>query len=482
MSRSTTEHRLLSNRYRIEDPLGVGGMARVFRGTDLVLGRTVAIKVLAEHLARDPRSVERFRREAQAAAGLSHPGIVSVYDTGSDGDDHYIVMEHISGRTLADLEEEAGRFHPERAAEIAEAVAFALAHAHGKGIVHRDIKPGNIMITPSGEVKVMDFGIARALGGQSFTQTATVLGTATYFSPEQAMGERVDARSDLYALGVVLYEMLAGRAPFAGDSPVSVAYQHVRQEPEPPSRLNPDVDRALEAIVLKAMAKDREVRYQSAEEMQRDLGRLRGPAAPAGVAVGSADRTIEQPPVERTAVLPPVPPSRRATRQPRRAPWLIALLALLAMALVGGLILASGSRTPSDRSNATPSSSPSPAERPSGTTVASPTPVQPTTIEVSVAQLEAILNQGLSQGELTERAAKEIEKDLEESLREFPNGSLDKALEKLDKAEGKVGEFEGKGEITGQRADLIRGGITDLAAAMRAAPPSGGGDGDDEGD
>jgi serine/threonine protein kinase len=480
MSRPTTD-RLLSNRYRIEDLLGVGGMARVFRGTDLVLGRTVAIKVLADHLARDPRSVERFRREAQAAAGLSHPGIVSVYDTGSDGDDHYIVMEHISGRTLADLEAEVGRFPPERAAEIAEAVASALAHAHGKGIVHRDIKPGNIMITPSGEVKVMDFGIARALGGQSFTQTATVLGTATYFSPEQAMGERVDARSDLYALGVVLYEMLAGRAPFAGDSPVSVAYQHVREQPEPPSRWNPDVDSELESIVLKSMAKDREVRYQSAEEMQRELRRLRGRVASAGAAVASADRTIEQAPVEQTAVLPPVPPSRRAARRRRRAPVLITLLALLASALVGGLILASGSRSPSDRSNATPSSSPSPATRPSGTTVASPSPDRPTSIQGAVAQLELILNQGLSQGELTARAAKEIEKDVEESLREFPNGSLDKALEKLGKAEEKVGEFEGKGEIMAARADLIRRGISDLAAAMQAAPPSGGGDGD-EGD
>lgn len=482
MSRSTTDHRLLSNRYQIEDPLGVGGMARVFRGTDLVLGRTVAIKVLADHLARDPRSVERFRREAQAAAGLSHPGIVSVYDTGSDGDVHYIVMEHVTGSTLADVEQEAGRLHPGRAAEIAEAVASALAHAHGKGIVHRDVKPGNVMITPSGDVKVMDFGIARALGGQSFTQTAAVLGTATYFSPEQAMGERVDARSDLYALGVVLYEMLAGRPPFAGDSPVAVAYQHVREDPEPPSRLNPDVDHALEAVVLRAMAKDRELRYQSAEEMRGDLERLRGVEMPAGSAVASPDRTIEQAPAVQTAVLPPVPPPRRATRRKRRAPWLIALLAFLALALVGGLLLAWGSRSPSDLFSPTPSATPSAtASPPSGTTTSSPPPTRPTSVQGAVAQLEVILNQGLSEGELNRNAANEIAKQVEEALKEFPDGSLDKALEKLREAEEKVGELEAEGRISGGRADLIRRGISDLAAAMRAAPPSGGGDGD-EGD
>jgi eukaryotic-like serine/threonine-protein kinase len=199
MNRSTTEFRLLSDRYRVEAFLGQGGMARVHRGTDLVLDRTIAVKILAGHMARDAQAVRRFRREAQAAAGLSHPGIVGVYDTGSDGDVHYIVMEFVTGQTLADVLQERGSLQPVRATGIASAVASALGHAHRKGIVHRDVKPANVMITPSGEVKVMDFGIARAVDSDPLTQTAGILGTATYFAPEQARGEPVDSRSDIYA-------------------------------------------------------------------------------------------------------------------------------------------------------------------------------------------------------------------------------------------------------------------------------------------
>ena len=268
--------RVLGGRYELDEELGSGGMATVYRGTDRVLGRTVAVKVLAPNYARDQGFVARFRREAQAAARMNHPGVVNVYDTGSDDGTHFIVMEYVQGRTLAEVLKQDGRLMPDRAAEVGEAVAAALSFAHGQGIVHRDIKPANIMITSTGDVKVMDFGIARALtSGDTLTQTATVLGTATYLSPEQAQGEPVDARSDIYSLGVVLYELLAGRPPFSGDSAVSVAYKHVREEPPLPTKLEPGIPSGLEAVTMKALAKNPENRYQSADEMRADLHRAR---------------------------------------------------------------------------------------------------------------------------------------------------------------------------------------------------------------
>lgn len=271
------ENRTYGGRYKVIQPVGSGGMAEVYRARDELLGRDVAIKVLSERFSRDPSFVERFRREAQSAANLSHPNIVSLYDYGSDGDTYYIVMEYIDGRTLAEVIEENGPLMPERSAEIAADVAAALQRAHGAGIVHRDIKPGNIMLTISGQTKVTDFGIARAVGGDhdaTMTQTGMVIGTAAYLSPEQAQGEPVDARSDVYALGCVLYEMLAGSTPFTGDTPLSIAYKHVREEPTAPSRLNPDVPADLDAVVLKAMAKDPGARYNSADEMRADLERF----------------------------------------------------------------------------------------------------------------------------------------------------------------------------------------------------------------
>src|SRR5439155_10765252 len=228
-------------------------MAQVYLGTDRVLSRQVAVKVLGPEFSRDESFVARFRREAQAAASLTHPNVVGVFDTGSDDGTHFIVMEYVNGKTLAQVIREDAPLLPERAVEIAEAVAGGLAFAHRQGIIHRDIKPANIMLTPNGDAKVMDFGIARAAASDSLTQTATVLGTATYFSPEQAQGAKVDARSDIYALGCVLYQMLTAHPPFEADTPVAVAYKHVREDPVPPSALNGDVPPALDAIVLKAL-------------------------------------------------------------------------------------------------------------------------------------------------------------------------------------------------------------------------------------
>jgi serine/threonine-protein kinase len=252
-------------------------MAEVYRARDELLGREVALKVLSSRFSSDRAFVERFRREAQAAANLSHPNIVSLFDYGADDGTYFIVMEYIDGRSLGDVIKDSGALMPERAAEIAIDVAKALQRAHDSGLVHRDIKPSNIMITRAGETKVTDFGIARAVGGNgeaTMTQTGMVMGTASYLSPEQAQGNPVDARSDLYSLGVVLYEMLVGEPPFAGESPLAIAYKHVRETPVPPSRINPNVPAALDAVVMKALAKNPDNRYQSARELAEDLERF----------------------------------------------------------------------------------------------------------------------------------------------------------------------------------------------------------------
>ncbi|MBD0689207.1 Stk1 family PASTA domain-containing Ser/Thr kinase [Streptomyces sp. CBMA123] len=274
------EPRRLGGRYELGGVLGRGGMAEVYLGHDTRLGRSVAVKTLRADMARDPSFQARFRREAQSAASLNHPAIVAVYDTGEDYIDGisipYIVMEYVEGSTLRELLHSGRRLLPERALEMTIGILQALEYSHRAGIVHRDIKPANVMLTRQGNVKVMDFGIARAMGdaGMTMTQTSAVIGTAQYLSPEQAKGEQVDARSDLYSTGCLLYELLTVRPPFVGDSPVAVAYQHVREEPQPPSVFDPEVRPEIDAIVLKALAKDRDYRYQSADEMRDDIERF----------------------------------------------------------------------------------------------------------------------------------------------------------------------------------------------------------------
>ncbi|OKJ16672.1 Stk1 family PASTA domain-containing Ser/Thr kinase [Kitasatospora sp. CB01950] len=274
------EPRRLGGRYELGGVLGRGGMAEVYLAHDTRLGRQVAVKTLRTDMARDPSFQARFRREAQSAASLNHPAIVAVYDTGEDYIDGisipYIVMEYVEGSTLRELLHTGRRLLPERALEMTIGILQALEYSHRAGIVHRDIKPANVMLTRQGNVKVMDFGIARAMGdaGMTMTQTSAVIGTAQYLSPEQAKGETVDARSDLYSTGCLLYELLTVRPPFVGDSPVAVAYQHVREEPSPPSVYDPEVRPEIDAIVLKALAKERDYRYQSADEMRDDIERF----------------------------------------------------------------------------------------------------------------------------------------------------------------------------------------------------------------
>ncbi|MEU6661606.1 Stk1 family PASTA domain-containing Ser/Thr kinase [Streptomyces sp. NPDC046821] len=271
------EPRRLGGRYELGQVLGRGGMAEVYLAHDTRLGRTVAVKTLRADLARDPSFQARFRREAQSAASLNHPAIVAVYDTGEDYIDGtsipYIVMEYVDGSTLRELLHSGRKLLPERSMEMTIGILQALEYSHRAGIVHRDIKPANVMLTRTGQVKVMDFGIARAMGdsGMTMTQTSAVIGTAQYLSPEQAKGEQVDARSDLYSTGCLLFELLTVRPPFVGDSPVAVAYQHVREEPQPPSVFDGEITPEMDAIVLKALTKDPDYRYQSADEMRADI-------------------------------------------------------------------------------------------------------------------------------------------------------------------------------------------------------------------
>jgi serine/threonine-protein kinase len=369
----------LGGRYQVGELIGRGGMAEVHAGHDTRLGRTVAIKMLRSDLARDPAFLARFRREAQSAAGLNHPAIVAVYDSGEDHETEsggatvalpYIVMEYVQGRTLREILTEKKVMDPAEAARVTEGVLDALSYSHRMGIVHRDIKPANVMLTPFGEIKVMDFGIARAIADSAatMTQTQSVIGTAQYLSPEQAQGNPVDARSDLYSTGCLLYELLTGRTPFIGGSPVSIAYQHVGQAPQPPSVYQPGLSADLDAVVLHSLVKDRDARYQDAAQFRLDLaaarsglpissaahgtaagaalaeGALSGAAAMGGdptMAMRSADATqVVEAPVARphnTATLPAIgrDPAEVPPKRHRATYVLLALAVVVALALLG---------------------------------------------------------------------------------------------------------------------------------------------------
>jgi tRNA A-37 threonylcarbamoyl transferase component Bud32 len=435
------EQRILNGRYRVGSMLREGGMSSVWRGEDTVLGRTVAIKVL-----RPPRGdeafVTRFRREAQAAAALNHPNIVSVYDTGSDDGVQYIVMELVEGETLADVLRREGKLPPRRAAEIGAAIARALHAAHGSGLVHRDVKPGNVMVTPAGEVKVMDFGIARAATDDTLTQTGTVVGTAAYLAPEQARGGKADARSDVYALGCVLYEMVTGKQPFTGDSAVQVAYQHVNEEPPPPSE-HAAVPADLEATIMRSLAKDPGDRFPSAKAM---LNALSGGVAGPDTAPGS-------PP---TDVLPTAPLPRARSRR-----WWIAGGAAALVAVTAGIIaLAAQDDT----------GAPSSARRPrAASRDREPSPA--VTVEAGFNAIDRVVTEGTSSGGISEETAGKLLEQSQKAEDAYLSGDPAAALEELAKAQEEVGKALEEGTITQPWAQRVALAIGETSSLIEAFPP-----------
>ncbi len=345
----------LSERYALEERVASGGMGSVYAAIDERLNRKVAVKLLREELADDPRFVERFRREARSVAGLSHPNIAAVYDYGEDGDRRYIVMELVAGLDLARVLREEAPLDPQRAADIAAQACDALAHAHSAGVIHRDVKPGNIIVGDNGRVKVTDFGIARAAGQSTLTATGSVIGTAQYLSPEQASGDVVGARSDLYSLGIVLYEMLTGAVPFTGDTPIGIAMKHVAEGVPAPSSVNPDVPKALDAVVAKATAKAPQDRWPDAASMATALrgGTTPAPAGLVGAAAAAAGGTavLEQDPSAEQTTPYMAPTSGggwdRSKLQRAGAMVLGALALLLVLALL--LRMATGEENSTDR-------------------------------------------------------------------------------------------------------------------------------------
>jgi serine/threonine-protein kinase len=465
------EGRILDGRYQLGSLLGVGGMARVYLATDRVLERQVAVKVLSPSDAQDPLFVERFRREAHAAARLSHPNIVAVFDSGADADQPYLVMEYVPGQSLAQLLHRQGRLAPRRAVELAIQVGAALAAAHAQGLVHRDIKPANVLVGEDGQVKVADFGIVKAAAATTLTGTGTVLGTAAYLSPEQAQGGPVDARSDLYSLGCVLYELLCGSPPFgsgADRAPVAIATRHVREPPEPPSMRNPQVDPALEAVVLTALAKDPAQRYQSATDMQEALqGVLTGDAAAA-----LATAPLLAPPgrtgtgTTPTAIGPAAGDDGRGPGWPRWA--LLAAGTALGIALVLALLWPDGGDTPARLPEAGSGASPA-TSAPSSTTpgsTATPAPAA-SGVEAALANLTAVITTARQQG-TADQDAKDLlgqAGDLAKALQENPK-EKDKS-----KDEGK-GKRAGQGEVAAKKVAELERKVDELISQGKIRPPA----------
>ena len=468
---------VLADRYELGPVVGEGGMARVHRGYDRHLRRPVAVKVLAPPYDRDRAFVERFRREARSAAGLSHPNVVSVFDSGSYHGTHFIVTELVEGETLTDRLRR-GPMPPEEAVAVAVDVCRALEAAHARGLIHRDVKPGNLMLLPDGRVKVLDFGIARAAGSDTLTGTGVVLGSSAYLAPEQASGQPVDERADVYALGCVLYEMLTGAVPFSADTPVATMYRHVNEDPPPPSSIR-SVPAGLEAVVMRCLEKDRRRRFGSAVDVEHALLAARGDTTPLGLGPATGPRPIAATGVpaaipegtapretERGGGPPGGPSQRRTTRGPthrrsdRRRGWLGAALGIgVAAALVAVLIAASGDPLPSPREIRRASSAP--AERTSQMSPSSKT------FAAAWSNLAAAIGSAEATGEIDEHAAEELSKHANELADAYREGDAEKVGESLTKLEEEFDHAVQEDEISPSAADAIDQAVSDVVLALQ---------------
>jgi eukaryotic-like serine/threonine-protein kinase len=456
--------RILDGRYQLGQVLGVGGMARVYLANDQVLGRQVAVKVLSPPYAQDPSFVERFRREARTAARLSHPNIVAVFDSGADAGLHYLVMEYVPGQSLAELLARHGRLAPRRAAELAMEVCAALAAAHAQGLVHRDIKPANVLLDPDGRVRVTDFGIAWAAAADTLTGSGMVLGTAAYLSPEQAQGGPVDARSDLYGLGCVLYELLCGAPPFGSgaDGPqVVVASRHLHEPPAPPSARNPQVDPGLDAVVLTALAKQPAERFQSATDVQAALGRVlaadAAAAEPDGLgAAGAPTQPLPRLPPAAGEMATGVVAARAVRAAAQRRGWprwaLLAAGLAVGVGLVVALLWPEGGGAPGEPTT-TPAAASAPSTTQPPTTTSAPSQ---TGVPAALAKLAAVVTAARQQG-----SADQQSEDLLHQAEE-----LAKALQELKR---KVDELTREGKIRPPATTQIRQAVAELAQAVQQA-------------
>jgi serine/threonine-protein kinase len=503
MQQARTTH-VLADRYELGPVLGQGGMARVHQGVDRQLDRRVAIKVLAPPFDRDDEFVERFRREARAAAGLSHPNIVAVFDSGSDDGTHFIVTELVEGETLADRLRD-GPMPPADAVAVAVDIARALAAAHALGLIHRDIKPGNVMLLPDGRVKVVDFGIARAAGSDTLTHTGVVLGSTAYLSPEQAGGQPVDERADLYSLGCVLYEMLTGRVPFRADTPIATMYRHVNEDAPPPSTIAP-VQPELEDVVLRCLEKDPKRRVASAAELEAallaiplarggDTMRLENVGAAETQPVGPVDAAETQPvgPVDAVAggaiaagaasavaaddaetepvaaaaadgggldsrrTAPSHAPPRRIARG--RRPWLMAALVVaLLVALAGVLVAITGDTLPTRA-----------AARDAAREAAQNAlpPETPPTFANAWSGLIAAIGSAQAKENISDHAAEELVKDADELLGAYREGDSEKIGESIQHLDEHLAKAVEDGEISPAAANAVEAAIADLAAALQ---------------
>ena len=472
----------MAGRYELVEVIGRGGMGRVYRATDRVLGRSVAVKMLPGVLAdQDPTSVARFEREARAAAALSHPAVVAVYDTGADETARFIVMELIAGRSLEAILRDQGPLDPDRAARIATRVADALAAAHAAGIVHRDVKPGNVMVAPDGSVKVLDFGIARAMDSTTLTQTSSVVGTAAYMSPEQALGKPADERSDIYALGCVLYALLTGHPPFTGEGAAAILNQHANVAPRSLRAENNRVSPALDALVMQMLAKSPDERPQSAARVRDRLtSSARGRSAPLAVTAPTARLG----PTTATRVLPPA--ARRDRRRLILAGAIAAVVLVIAVAA-----LASGGGSPHAATNASRRGQAAKAathkraartSRPTTTVSASTdrgasTPTTsasqnagPSTVSGAAGALTALTTQDVQSGTIDQQAAQQITNGLSNVLNPYEMGNTMNAEQQLTNLSQQVAMLEQHGDTTPAATPGIDDAVENLRTALANAP------------